>query len=273
MPETELNEISGIPETLFITLYLRAMESRRPDALIKDEKAVELVNTLGYDFERVRSIPLSEENKLVIILRSRHIDQIARNFIALHPDATLVHIGCGLDVRFERVDNGQVTWYDLDFPHVIDIRRKLFGDEGSRHHPLGYSVLEYSWMDEVLAQSPGSVLFLAEGVFMYFTAEQVKALILKLFDHYPGSELAFDIYSPVHVWRHNLQTSASKISMRAQWGIWHGQQVERWRKDIHLLDEWGFFDEPEPRLQRVRWLKLMDAIFRTLRIYHFKLGV
>src|SRR5512136_574044 len=116
MPEATQQEIGGIPETLFVTLYLRAMESQRPDALIKDEKAVELVRTLGYDFDRVRSIRLSEENKLVIILRSRHLDWCARTFIEHQPGAIVVHIGCGLDSRFERVDNGLVEWYDLDFP-------------------------------------------------------------------------------------------------------------------------------------------------------------
>lgn len=272
MPETTEQEISGIPETLFVTLYLRAMELQRPDALIRDDKAVELINSLSYDFERVRSIPLSEENKLVIILRSRYIDRCARSFVERQPDASVVHIGCGLDSRFERVDNGQAEWYDLDFPHVIETRRKVFGDEGSRHHLLGCSVLDNAWMDMISVQHPQSLLFLAEGVFMYFTAEQVKSLLIKLLDHFPGSQLVFDIYSPVHVWRHNLQTSRSKISMRASWGIWRGEQVEHWDKGIHLLDEWGYFDEPEPRLRRIRWLKPIDAIFRTLRIYHFRLG-
>ena len=59
--------LSGVPETMLITLYLRAMETQRPDALIKDEKAVELVKRLGYDFDRVRRIPLSDANRLVII--------------------------------------------------------------------------------------------------------------------------------------------------------------------------------------------------------------
>jgi O-methyltransferase involved in polyketide biosynthesis len=112
MPEIVNLNLSGVPETLLITLYLRAMESHRPDALIKDEKAEELVKRLGYDFDRVRRIPMSDANRLVIILRNREMDRYARNFLARHPNAMVVHIGCGLDARFERVcseqpDNGQ----------------------------------------------------------------------------------------------------------------------------------------------------------------------
>jgi len=40
MSETPHQDLSGVSETLLATLYLRAMESQRPDALIKDEKAV-----------------------------------------------------------------------------------------------------------------------------------------------------------------------------------------------------------------------------------------
>ena len=82
MSEIDGQDLSGVAETLLITLYLRAMESQRPDALIKDEKAVELVTRLSYDFDRVRRIPLSEANKLVVILRNRELDRYARDFLA-----------------------------------------------------------------------------------------------------------------------------------------------------------------------------------------------
>jgi len=57
--------LSGVSETLLVTLYLRAMETQRPDALIKDEKAVELVTRMGHDFDRIRQIPMKEVNKVV----------------------------------------------------------------------------------------------------------------------------------------------------------------------------------------------------------------
>ena len=274
MSETKSQILSGVPETMLITLYLRAMESQRPDALIKDEKAVVLVRQMSYDFDRVRQIPLSQANKLVIILRNRELDRYTQDFLGRHPEAVVVHIGCGLDSRFERVAEhyDQVEWYDLDFPDVIELRRKLMGDEGERHHLLGCSVLEDAWLDTVRAHRQRPKLFLAEGVFMYFEGAQVKRLVLRLRDHFPGSELVFDAYSPFHVWVHNLQTYNSKIHTRVHWGIWRGQEIEKWGTDIRLLDEWGYLDSPEPRTAYIRWLRPLESLFRTMRIYHFQLG-
>jgi O-methyltransferase involved in polyketide biosynthesis len=272
MSETTEPNLSGVSETLLITLYIRAMEMRRPDALIKDEKAVELVNRLDYDFARLRLLHLSEANKLVIILRNREFDRYARDFLGRYPDAIVVHIGCGLDSRFERVDNNRVEWYDLDLPEVIDLRRKLIGAEGGRYHLLGGSVLEDAWLDTVSVHTQRPFLFLAEGFFMYFKAEQVRSLVLTLRDHFPGLELVFDCYSPSHRRVHNFQVTALGHKASAHWGIWHGQEIERWGNGIRLLGEWGFFDEPEPRLARLRWLRPLEAAIRTSRIYHFQLG-
>jgi O-methyltransferase involved in polyketide biosynthesis len=264
--------LSEVAETLLVTLYLRAMETQRPDALIKDEKAVELVERLSYDFERVRRIPMSDLNRLAIILRSREHDRYARDFLARRPEAAVVHIGCGLDARFERVDNGRVEWYDLDFPEVIELRRRFIGDERERYHLLGCSVLEPAWLDTVSAHRRRPFLFLAEGVFMYLQEAQAKSLVLTLLDHFPGTELVFDVYSPPHVWVHNFQVGTLGGVARAQWGIWRGERLESWGEGIHLLDEWGMFDEPEPRLAHYPLLKVIEALFRTLRIYHFRLG-
>ncbi len=267
---------SSVAETLLITLYLRAMESQHPDALFKDEKAVALVKKIIddglYDFDRIKSLHLSEANKLAVILRNQEYDRRAQDFLARHPQAVVVHIGCGLDSRFERVDNGQVEWYDLDLPEVIGLRRKFIGHEGERYHLLGCSVLEDAWLDAVSVHHRRPFLFLAEGVFMYFREAQVKSLALTLRDHFPGAELVFDALSPIHAWRHNLQASISKIDMRVSWGIWYGQEIERWGDGIRLIDEWGFFDQPEPRLAYIQWLRPIEALARTLRIYHFQLG-
>ena len=282
MPEIPNQNLSGVSETLLLTLYLRAMESQRPDALIKDEKAVALVEKINndglYDFSRMRPLHLSEANKLVIILRNREFDRCTRDFLRRQPLAVVVHIGCGFDSRFERVDNGQVEWYDLDLPHVIELRRKYLGGENSRYHMLGYSVLEDAWLEAVRVHGQRSYLFLAEGVFMYFESAQVKSMVLMLRDHFPGAELVLDAYSPIHVWRHNLQTSTSKIDMQVSWGIWHGQELEKWGaasptgSSIRLLGEWGFFDDPTPRLTHLRWARPIEALARTFRIYHFQLG-
>jgi O-methyltransferase involved in polyketide biosynthesis len=62
------------------------------------------------------------------------LDRYAQDLLRRHTDAVVVHIGCGLDSRFERVDNGHVEWYDLDMPEIIELRRKRISVEGERYH-------------------------------------------------------------------------------------------------------------------------------------------
>ncbi|MDH4138730.1 MAG: class I SAM-dependent methyltransferase, partial [Anaerolineae bacterium] len=104
MSETPNQNLSGVSQTLLVTVYLRAMETQRPDALIKDEKAVELVTRMSHDFDFIKQIPMKEVNMVVPLLRNREFDRYAQDFLTRHSKAVVVHIGCGLDSRFERVD-------------------------------------------------------------------------------------------------------------------------------------------------------------------------
>jgi hypothetical protein len=170
------------------------------------------------------------------------------------------------------VDNGQVEWYDLDFPEVIGLRRKLFGDEGGRYHLLGCSVLEDAWLEAVRVHSRRPFLFLAETVFVFFTEAQVKSLVLALRDHFPGAELVFDGWNPFEIWLGNLYLSPSKFAGLMRWGLWRGQKLEGWGVGIRLLNEWGFFDQPEPRMDSFRWMAPILRLFKPICIFHFQLG-
>ncbi len=272
--ETVNQGLSGVSETLLIPLYIRAMETQRPDALIKDEKAVALVARMGDAIERIKGFPMSGENIASAVRRSQEFDRNAQDFLARHPDAVVVHIGCGLDSRFERVDNDQVEWYDLDLPDVVALRRKYLGDEGGCYHLLGCSVLEDAWLEAVRVHSQRPFLFLAETVFVYFVEAQVKSLVLTLRDHFPGAELVFDGWRPFEVWVGNRYFSLSKSQFAGlmRWGFWRGQEIEGWGDGIHLLDEWGFFDQPEPRMDSFRWMAPIFRLFKPMRIFHFQLG-
>jgi len=205
MSEAITRDLNGVAETLLIPLYNRAMESQRPDAIMKDEKAVALVTQMSYDFDQVRKIRMAEANKVARIMLTREMDRYARDLLCRHPEAVVVHIGCGLDSRFERVAerNDRVEWYDLDLPEVIELRRKYIGDEREHYHLLGCSVLEDAWLEVVKVHSQRQFLFLAENVFVYFMETQVKSLVLWLREHFPGAELVFDGWTPFFVWLGN----------------------------------------------------------------------
>ncbi len=278
MSTCDKHKLSSVPETYLAPLYWKAMESQRPDAIIKDEKAMALVTQITadeyirYDFSRVRQIKMDELLQAMRIILTREMDRYARDFLSHHPEAVVVHIGCGLDSRFERVDNGQVEWYDLDLPEVIELRRRFIGDERGNYHLLGCSVLEDAWQEAVKVHSRRPFLFLAETVFVYFTEPQVKSLVLTLHDRFPDAELVFDGWRPFEIWLGNHYLSNSLYAGLMHWGCWSGKELEGWGEGIRLLDEWGFFDQPEPRLNPFRWLVPLFRLFKPIRIFHFQLG-
>src|SRR5512143_2121774 len=121
MSETTKPNLSDVAETLLITLYIRAVESQRPDALMKDERAEALVRQLDQESLR-KTLALTDDfTRALMILKSREFDRFAQDFLLHYLDAVVVHIGCGLDTRFERLNNGRVEWYDLDLPDVMEL--------------------------------------------------------------------------------------------------------------------------------------------------------
>lgn len=277
MPEITKPELSGVAETLLITLYIRATESQRPDALIKDERAEAVVRQLDPETLR-KTLALTEDTgRLVLILKSREFDRFAQDFLGRHPDAVVVHIGCGLDTRFERIcserlDIGQVEWYDLDLPEVINLRRELIGGEGERYHLLAGSVLEDAWLEAVEAHRQRPFLFLAEGVFMYFTAAQVKSLVLRLKEHFPVAELVFDAYSSFMRWAHNLRVIRKGVGTHLNWDLKHSQDVEGWGAGIRLLDERFPFQFPEMDQRRTLRIRLFSPLVaRGIGVFSYQL--
>jgi O-methyltransferase involved in polyketide biosynthesis len=269
MTEKTIANLGSVSETLLMTLYVRARESQRPDAMIKDEQAVELVNQLACDFSRLR---MQRHDEIAVIMRMRKFDKHVSEFLIRNLDGAVVHIGCGLDTRFERVDNGQVEWFDLDLPDVMKLRQKLIKNENSRYHILATSVFDDGWIGEVSQYKPRPFLFLAEGVFPYFEETNVKVLFLKLRECFPGSELVCDAHTPFVLWADNLQLAYAKVKARLHWSIKQGKDVEAWCEGIRLLDEWNYFEDDEPRLRAYRWARHVPAIAKSSGIFHYRLG-
>ncbi len=256
-----------IAETLLTAFYQRAMEARRPDAMVRDEIALRLVEQIDYDFNR---FTLNKMDQVGTIQRVREFDRITRDFLARCPLSIVVNLGCGLDTRFERVDNGQVEWYNLDLPEVIQFRRKLLTDK-DRCRLLGYSVFDHAWVEQVGGKTKPD-LFIAEGVFPYFTEPQVKSLFLLIKNKFPGSELVFDGTSPLMVRIHNLELSRSKVAARLNWALKYAREPETWENGITMKEEWYYFDRPEPRLGIFQLLRYIPPLAKGVGIYHYQLN-
>jgi O-methyltransferase involved in polyketide biosynthesis len=205
-------------------------------------------------------------------MRMSKFDKHVCEFLARNPNGVVVHIGCGLDTRFERVDNGRVEWFDLDMPDVIALRRKLIGNESSRYHLLAASAFDDSWFEEVSRYKPHAFMFVSEGVLPYFEEAQVKSLFLKLRNYFPGAELVCDAHTPFVIWADNLHLKFAGVKARLHWRLKNPRDVEGWGEGIRLLDEWNYYDDDEPALKAFRWVRLIPALAKSSGIFHYRLG-
>ena len=107
--ETKLTQL---PETMLITLWAKAVENKRKDALLHDEKAAEIMEKVDYDFSKFKHGQFSQAG---CCIRASLIDKEIKAFLAKHPDAVVIQLGAGIDARYERLGRPKVThWYDLE---------------------------------------------------------------------------------------------------------------------------------------------------------------
>jgi len=242
MAEKEEVTLGSVQETLLLPLWGRAVETQTNNPLLKDETAVTITKSISYNFETIAK----NVNKLSMkswIARSIFFDGIIKNFIAEYPEAVIVNIGCGLDTTFDRIDNGKVRWFDLDFPEVIELRQKYI-KQSERRRFIAKSALDFSWFNDVPAKQ--NTLFMVAGVLYYFTNQEVKNLFLALQKNFGKSEIIFDYSSPkgVEIANKKVITSAGMGSSSfLTWGIENIKEIENWNKGIKVIKSIPMFHE------------------------------
>lgn len=221
-----VQNLTGVSETLLFTFYMRYRESIKYGGLIKDTRYQEIIDNIDYDYTELARVP--DSFTLNIVFRTNVIDGITKQFIEKNPLCTIVSLASGLDFRHERVDNGQLVWFDIELPHVIELRKLLFR-EGPRLHLISSSVLDCSWMNCVPHDKP--VLFIAEGLFMYLEKDEVKDFFLHLARHFPGSEIVFDANGTLN---HQVSSSGSpyppinRMYRQWKWAMSDWSEIEAW---------------------------------------------
>lgn len=180
-------DLTGASETLLLPLHARAEHTLSARPRFEDRAAVDLIARLDYDFSEARRDRLMSDG---VILRTLTLDPLVSGFLATHPGATVVNIACGLDTRFHRLDDGVVTWYDLDLPDVIALRRRLLGED-ERHRTIAASALDPAWPAQV--EAAGDVLVVIEGLSMYLTEEQVRGLMDIIAGSLPGATVLIEV--------------------------------------------------------------------------------
>lgn len=228
-------DITGVPETMLQTLYARAAYSQLPEHKFYDAKAIEIVSHMDYDFAKAGKDALMSNG---VIARTILLDELANGFIQENPNATVVNIACGLDMRCYRLDNGKIRWYNLDLPETIEIRRRFVAEDG-RFSMIAKSAMDKSWADEI--ESHGKTLVIIEGLTMYLNESDVQKMLTIIAGKFKEAEIIMEIMSPFVV-KHIKEKSIDATKARFTWGVKSGKEVERlvqglhWVKDISLAD-------------------------------------
>lgn len=237
--EAEKVHLTKEKETSLITLYSRALESRMPDPVLRDEAAEEAIRRIDYDFGRLK---LRKLETLFIASRAKQLDLWTSQYLAEIPLASVLHLGCGLDSRVFRLNpNASVRWFDVDYPEVIEVRRRLY-PERANTFMIGSSVTDPGFLDEVPTDRPAMIV--AEGVMMYLAEHDVKQLLNRLTNHFPSGRMAFDAMSrwATRMAKANPSFGATGASFR--WGIDDPQDIRHLSARLELVTETRVPDLP-----------------------------
>jgi O-methyltransferase involved in polyketide biosynthesis len=232
--------LTGAPETMLATLYGRALDSRSPTSILDDHRADAAVRRIDYDFGRTGITATSAAG---VALRAKQLDDWAREFLAEQPEATVLHLACGLDTRAQRLDPPpSVRWIDLDYPEVIALRERLLPAPAGDYRAIGASVTDEGWLEAVPDDRPTVAVF--EGLSMYLPKEEGRRLIRRIVARFPSGQLLFDAYGTLGIRLQKLVPAVRRAGATLHWGIDDPREMEGWHEGLECLDALRSVDMP-----------------------------
>lgn len=262
-------DLGNVQKTMLLPLWGRAVETQKEHPLLVDRTALEIVGKVDYDFSTITN-NISPLSQAAWIMRSLYVDDIIKNFLARNPHGTVVNIGCGLETNFERVDNGSLTWYDLDLPDVIALRRQ-FLQENERRCFLTGSFLDEDWLDQIKVTD--GVLFVSAGVFYYFEESDIKAFFIRLADRFPGCEVAFDVSSPAGVKVANkrvIESAGLDERSYLKWGLKNTAVLTSWDRRFTLLEK-RFYFKHKGLDKHIKFAGFISDLMKIQYLVHLRL--
>ena len=223
--------INGSAETMLQSFYARAQYSKRKNHKFYDAKAVELVDKIDYDFSAAAKDSAMGKG---VIARTIVFDELVKNYIEKKPGCTVVNIACGLDTRFYRMDNGKITWYNLDLPETIAIRNQIF-EESGRVSTIGISALDSAWPKEVKVR--GKMLFIIEGLSMYLTAEENGKILKVIKDNFDNAYILMECLAKTWIKKEGIEKSIQQTGSKFVFGADHFEDLGNMTKGYHKIKD------------------------------------
>ena len=199
-------------KTLYIPLYGKALVSGK-GIILHDKKAEEIWEKEGF------SLGGKSKSKWLAYfmgMRSAVIDSWVSEKLSENPKSLVLHIGCGLDSRIERVAEPFEKWFDIDLPEVAEIRKKYYF-ETENYKILGASAAETEWIFS-LPNAEKAVVVL-EGISMYLSEEVLKNLFAAIAEKFPEAEIIMDVYTSAAVKASRYKNPIKEVGASAFFGV------------------------------------------------------
>ncbi len=238
MEERKL-QLGDVQETALIPLSNRATETLRKNPRVRDPKAVQVIRELNVETSKFDKTITHES----VIARTIMFDNAVKSFIKKYPDALCLNIGCGLDDRFSRVDNGHILWYDIDLEDTITVRNKIFENTNRRKMLVG-NVLETEWHKNIFESENDTreVLVIAEGLFMYFSKEDNQKILKNIVSLASHGTLAVEMMRP-SMMDEKKHDTVKETNARFGWGTTSGHEFEQLEPRMKLVSERSFSEQ------------------------------
>ena len=207
-------DLSGAPQTMLATLYAKALDADFKEPILGDRFAKQIVERIDYDWKKTT---ITARRAPSVATRSAHFDAWTNQFLVAHPHAVVLHVGCGLDSRFFRLQPGPgIEWYDVDYPEVAALRSQLYS-AAERYQVVAASVTDPGWLADIPADRPA--LMVGEGLTMYLTEQDGIALLRRVVGHFGSGELQFDAFNWLGIKAQVLNTVVRRSGSTLRWAI------------------------------------------------------
>lgn len=266
-PKESTDKLIGVPQTMLLPLYARAIETQRPNGMVNDIQAVTMMAQIDYEFDKFAD---DIGTNLGVAIRTEILDELAITFIKKYPNALIVNIAAGLDTRFSRVDNGQIMWVDLDLPESIEMRKK-FITPSERNPFIAQSVLDFGWIDNLPERE--HTLFIIEGLFMYLTESDVKKVLTTIADKFTNAELLCEVMGVTLAKDTSRNTAIARTGAQFKWGIRDASAMATWHERINYITDISIYDRHQTRWEETGFTfpaplhKLRTAVNRIVHLH------
>lgn len=210
--DTNSLNMDSVNKTLYIPLYGKALVSKK-GVILADKKAEEI-----WDEQTVKLKGKSRSKWLAYYMgmRSAVFDEWVKRKILEDKNAVILHLGCGLDSRVERLGGAKQPWCDIDFETVI-AERKRYYQETELYKMICADITDKAFYNTLPLSNHAIVVL--EGVSMYLTNEQLKELFNNLSSRFERLSVLVDCYTPFAVKMSKIKNPINEVGVRKVYGV------------------------------------------------------